>query len=505
MKGGSRMRLIGIICVSVLVLALAIPAFAETQQVKVSGDLTFRGVHRSYYDLNDADMGDDDADFFMSTVELQVDADLTDNVSTVVRLVNQRNWGDSDYPTQYHTAAAPWAVGAVTNAWSWKHRLTEVGVDLAYVTLKEMIFEPLTIRVGRQNLFFGRGFIIGANQVDPGFIQTQLHGAVNMFPFHTDQRGIGSPEFTAYEAFDAARATIDFEKYAPFVVDVVYAKINEGAIQEDMDVDLYGVNAGYMFDVYNAEAEAYLWYKNDESSLNPTINSDDMDKVYTIGTRGSFEPTSEWAFAGELAYQFGQYVNPAGQVGERDRAAWATDLVADYKGWLDYTWSPRVGLEYVYWSGDHDVDQQGGTYQGWDRMFTRYFTTAIRPFQGIYYMTDRHPTGADEGLTNQHQLVVNGSIQPLDDLTFEAKAAQFWFAEQPDGRMNGKANKAFGDIGSEVDLLTTYDYTEDVTLSLLTAWFFPGEHYDSPDRLNDNIDLSPKVATEIVGSMKVSF
>ena len=39
----------------------------------------------------------------------------------------------------------------------------ELELDLAYVQMKEIFYSPLTLTLGRQDLWFGRGFIIGNN------------------------------------------------------------------------------------------------------------------------------------------------------------------------------------------------------------------------------------------------------------------------------------------------------------------------------------------------------
>ena len=52
------------------------------------------------------------------------------------------------------------------------------------------------------------------------------------------------------------------------------------------------------------------------------------------------------------------------------------------------------------------------------------------------------------------------------------------------------------EIGWEIDLQATYDYTEDVSFGILAGWFVPGDQYSSP---NDN------TATDIVSSVKVTF
>ena len=52
------------------------------------------------------------------------------------------------------------------------------------------------------------------------------------------------------------------------------------------------------------------------------------------------------------------------------------------------------------------------------------------------------------------------------------------------------------EIGHEVDLSAIYSYTEDVTFTLMTDWFIPGELYSSP---ND------ATATQVVTEVKVVF
>jgi len=483
------MKLVGIVGALVLILALALPAYAETQSVKVSGDLTVRGIFRKDFDLNQNGQPNRE-NFAMTTTEVQIDADLTDNVSTVIRIVNQRNWGDSDYKF-YRDANGQ-------NQWTFGHGLLDLGIDLAYIQIKEFFFQPVSIRIGRQDLWFGRGLIIAANQVDPG--RTAIwHNGVNLGTI----RGIGSPELTAYNAFDAVRTTIDFEQYAPFVVDLVYFKNDEGDIAGGDDIDMYGINAGYTWDVYNAEAEAYYWLKDDHSAGNTHDNS-----IHLLGIRGSFMPNEEFVFGAEAAGQFGDFVANNGQDNPRNREAYMLNAFVDYLGWTKYMYSPKLGAEWIFTTGDHNVGQAGGEMSQWDPLYRGYYPLLIRPFQGLYYITARFPGGEDLGITNQHEFILKGSIQPLDDLTFEATVAKYYFDQTP-VRAGEFGPSGGNDIGSEIDLMTTYDYTEDVTFSLLTAWFFPGDVYDNQKMLaypnTSNQDLQPGIASEVIGSCKVSF
>jgi len=114
-----------IFCVLAIVALIAAPAFAEVQNVKVSGDLSARWLIRGTYDLdkNGGTGGDSGDDFLQSAAEVQVDADLTDKVSATIAIINERAWGQNDESS------------------------SAIDLNLAYVTMKEMLYSPLTVTV----------------------------------------------------------------------------------------------------------------------------------------------------------------------------------------------------------------------------------------------------------------------------------------------------------------------------------------------------------------------
>src|SRR5208283_1458435 len=115
-----------------LVVAIAVliasPAFAAVQNVKVSGD-----IQTTFLDRQDFGLG-----FVAGTpvtpqgltsqvgvaeqTRVRIDADLTDNVSATVRLINETAWG----------------IGAGEEGAG-----KSVDLDLAYVTLREFLYSPL--------------------------------------------------------------------------------------------------------------------------------------------------------------------------------------------------------------------------------------------------------------------------------------------------------------------------------------------------------------------------
>jgi len=482
-----------------LALCLATSVYAGTQSVKISGDITIRSLFRDDYDLDHGHSeinnvwvpednsiirsgtrlsGTSDWDtYFMTTTEVQIDADLTDNVAGVIRIYNQRDWNTVQETTRRTFTPS-------TNEF-------DIGLDLAYIELKEFLYSPLTLRIGRQDLWFGKGFVIGANRRDYN-------------------NNINAKEYTCANSFDAIRATLDYD---PWTIDGIAAKIWENNIGSKDDMDIYGVNIGYVFDAYNAEGEGYWFYKNDASTY-PTEYDNDHNTVHTMGLRGSADPIENWTVAAEGAYQFGTYVGSVSQRERRKRSAWAFDLSGECRHFAQmFAWKPIIALEYIYYSGDKKDDPNSrsvGTYQGWDPMFRGKYDSAIREWYGTYYMSAQGyntwlATGnnAEDSSTNQHQLIVAGSIQPTDSLTMDARYLAFWQAERRTYDISGWPAAGTTDFekrtqyaGSEFDLELTWDYTEDVSFGLLAACFFPGAMY---------VKGSKDVATDIVGSVKLSF
>jgi len=519
------MKLLRTICVLGLALCIASGAYAATQSIKLSGDIAIRGFARDNYDLNknhaepaipeqptlaerhaDPLHGTDDwQTWFMSTAEIQLDADLTDNVSCVLRLFNQRDWdvrtknatgrrNDDIYDATY-TSTFPDPDSDNPNL-----REFNVGLDLAYIELKEFLYSPLTLKIGRQDLWFGRGFVVGANMRDYNNL-------------------INADEYTCMRSFDAVRATLDYD---PWTIDGIAAMIWENEIGSGDDETLLGVNVGYLFDSFNAEAEAYWFNKTDRGTV-PPRKIKEHNYVHTIGARGSADPLEFITVAAEGAYQFGQFVGFRDQERPRARSAWAIDGSVECRYLQDIVpWKPVLGTEYILYSGDRNSypnEQTTGTYSGWDSMYRGKFDTAYREYVGRYNFTHmgwmigrttayRYNVNnqIDDSRTNQHQVLVYGNVMPTESITVDGKVGFFWqqhYRELDANVLNVSSGSPTAPIektnmfyGTEFDLGVTWDYTEDVSFGLLAAWFWPGAFY---------YDQSDDAATDLVGTVKLSF
>jgi hypothetical protein len=434
--------------------------------------------------------------WFMSTTEVQVDADLTDNVSTCIRLLNQRDWNvaNTDAPN-YTTLSQASTMGsggfghnvAYQQGGAINNTYDEFGVDLelAYVTLKNFLYSPLTVTIGRQNLWFGKGFIVGANQ------RVQLGQALS------------APEYTALNAFDSVKAVLDFD---PWTLTAIYSRIWQNDIQADDGLDLWGANVGYKFDAYKGEAEGYWFYKQDHQvrAFN-WGNKGTGNQINTIGLRGSFDPLDVWTVYGEFAGQFGNYVGNQLQGNNRSRVAGALDVGADCRYFTDkWAWKPKFGVEFIWYSGNDGQSTPtngSGQYHGWDPMFRGKTDSLIREWIGRYYYTAKYPfatndyyNSVDNSFQNQEQLIFKGSLQPMDSIKLNGNLNMFWNQYS----YNPSTMKDLGYVGTEVDLGATWDYTEDVSFNVVAGWFVPGQVY-----YNDQGTAA--TAVDMVGSVKVSF
>ncbi len=475
------------ICAAVLALAFAMPAYAAVQNVKVSGDLSVNALDRFNFALGSTDVNcGGHQSLLYHIARLRVDAELTDNVSVVLRLLSEKYWDDE---------------GGSAN--------TDVDLDLAYAVLREFLYSPLTLTLGRQELHFGNDLIIG--DVDTNSLaDASSAGMVTTAGTITD---LG--DLSARKAFEALRGTLDYVVAdQPLTVDLVYAKIAENTNNRNDDVNLYGANANYVVND-DLVTEAYFWLR--ERNVGATANTlginDGLslqngrdERLSTIGTRAVYTGIDNLTLQGEAAYQGGTRVyslvnNPNQVFGTNNRLvnsllnvdAWALQLIANYI-LEDVRHDPVVGISYTHLSGDETETSKN--YKGWDPMFENQATGTI--WNKIL------------GFSNCDLINVNASVKPdfVDDLTVSVNWYNIRLVEAltnnatagsivsgiATGQQYTVTNNKY--LGDEIDVDLIYDYTEDVQLGLNLGWFLPGDAFSK-----DNKDA----ATQAIASMKVTF
>lgn len=451
-------RLIVVLALALLVGLTFSAAYAEVQNVKVSGDIIASGVVRNHFNLDNGLAGDKKdiaQSFFMSQTRVRIDADLTDNVAATVRLINERVWGGLDDDSSSDNS--------------------KIDLDLAYVTLKEFLYSPLTLTIGRQEISFGNSLIIG----DAGS--------------SAERTNIPS-DLSLRKSFDALRATLNYD---PLVVDIIYAKVKENSIDRRNDISLAGINATYAVN-NKVDVSAYYFLKRDNDAGDEYASRVKADKVNVIGTLISVRPIEDLVTSLEAAYQFGKNDDTVYTTGSptthgtrSQHRAWALQAMADYT-FSKVKMTPKIGASYTYLSGGETTSNKNA---GWDSMFydqaLNNITYAILPF------------------TNMSVVNLKASIKPADDVTVLANYGYYNVAKADSGdtfrspSVYGSNDRYISSgtytgkkhLGDAIDLTVLYDYTEDVQLGLTGGWFKPGNALSSNGR----------DANQLIASMKVTF
>ncbi len=309
---------------------------------------------------------------------------------------------------------------------------------------------PLTLKVGRQELSYGDERLIGA----------------------FDWSNIG-------RVFDAAKLRYD---NSDFWIDAFVSRVvltNPDEFNEANDYDFFsGIYASSRTIVPKNEVQTYFLARN-VSPDSPTaigaglpafMTGASARDIYTLGLRVKSLPGEfgSWDYDAELAGQLGDFKSGTGQ--RLDHEAFAAHVAGGYT-WTNAFGKPRTGLEYNYASGDSDsTDGKHGT-------FDNLLPTNHKFYGNMDFVSWQ----------NIHNVRVTGSLKPLKNLTLTADYHAFWLANTSDSfyqasgapRSTGgygiKAN-AGSYVGSEVDLIATYNVCKAANVQAGYGHFFVGDY-----------------------------
>lgn len=523
---------------------------------KWSADATQTGTYKSYYDLNKDNNNDiatrgtttnyaqgvDSGDrvlFFSTLLGMNGEWTLVKDTSVLFRLATQFDWLGSQAG----------GVEMTSYAGSNQDRRHNVVNDLPfylnklYVKFDDFGGFPINFKFGRQNIWLGKGFVLGNRLFGAGPTiyasgyapsgsnnTTAKNGQINLatagnLPLSNlaSNGSYHAPETSDWTGFDAFTGNVHLMN-SKLNFDFGYALVS-GALSEmtgghrsngattrelgtDDDEHLFFFNAGYK-EMNKWNAESYLLFNYDKEPVtdvndNPATSEKGTDKIFTYGVRadadwgkGMANLSNVNTFA-ELAYQLGDLgaFSPGAAVG-RQRSAFAFNLGSEFK--LDTTYSPWFSLEGVFFSGMQpskiETNDNGGTpaagnifvgadekWQVWDPQFRGRFFTKIMDFIDSVYLTD---TLAPDGGAN----TTAGRI--------DAGFTNRWIAVakaglQPMSKTNFGLAFAYSQahqppsVGAEKDLGFEVDWDLSYKMSTATTWWFdggiflPGGYYEMP-------------------------
>jgi hypothetical protein len=451
------MKKITILLALALVVAMVVPAAAEVEEVTVGGSIQarYQYLNPGLVD-NEFSFNDDAHSMYWGAQRtlINVDASLTGNVRAFAELQAFDIWGADFFFGEFPEEALIFgegdidAIGVVSSPLGGLVALgnDEVGMYQAYIEMDEIGDMPLMVRVGRQELVYGREWLVGNNNAGVNFSGLAFDGIK-----------------ASYET-DALKVDAWWTELANFANPAFALIADESHGDSIFFMGAYGTYSG----IENTAIDGYfLWIHDNTNLMGP-----ESDDLYTVGARlaGCWDAPALGLldYNIEGAYQFGSTAL------DGDYSAWAFDALAGYT-FDQVTWMPRLELEYAFFSGDDDP-------------FDEDVDTFNRLFSDVHYGELNLGGNLDGGMTNMHVFRGGVSVAPAEKLAVSADFYYFLLAEDEgvvlgNGLANGEDN-----VGWELDLTADYQYTEDLNLRAGWALFSPDDAVDEAFGSDDTED-----------------
>ncbi|MBM4053855.1 MAG: DUF3373 family protein [Planctomycetes bacterium] len=384
-----------------------------------------------------------DDDYVLNQSRLWADGDVNEHLRIFIQIQDARSWG-----TEGDT------VGFVNDGENSIADSANNRLDLhqGYFDIRNLFDLPLTVRVGRQEIVWGDHRVIG------NFVWSNIG-----------------------RTFDAARFMYDTDTY---YWEAFGAKIDEngyvdGATDDDNeDENLYASMFTFKKLIPRAVLELMYIQKNDQDDDSNSAVTDGYDAgegdsdhvvVHDLGFRldGKALNLDAIDYTLESHFQVGDY-------GDQSHKAWALAARTGYT-FKNVAWTPRIGVEYDFASGDDDVSD--GQHETFDNLYP------TNHWQGNYGFIDL------VSWRNIHDYRANVKVNPTKKLMIQADVHYFELDEEDDGWYYASGNLASARSATEAEFSNTDDelaWEFDLTVSyslyqnvgILAGYsFFKGEDW----------------------------
>ncbi len=325
---------------------------------------------------------------------------------------------------------------------------------------------PVTLTVGRQDMFIGDGFLVADGTPSDGSWTYFLDAArltVNLKEQKTTIDVIGIMQYGRADAWlPTFDAQTDFDdRNNRFLTD----QNEKGAI-------LYVSNKS----IPEANVDGYFMYKHDTRINNPPAAAlGDNADIYTLGLRLSGTPSEHLRYSAEGAYQFGEKQDPrlthseSGEAGSwRDLSAFGVNARLTYL--LKDKMNNQFGLAFEYLTGD---DPNTGNDEMFDLLWGRW--PRWSELYNIYSYIPEHRVGQTANLIRFGPFWNTTVVKDLDfSLSYNALLAE----QDTPTRAGNLALFDGGNFrGHYGQAVLRYKFSRHVAGHLWGEMIWPGDYY----------------------------
>lgn len=382
-----------------------------------------------------------DDDYVLNQTRLWADADVNEHLRVFIQLQDARTFGAEGTTVGYANSYSENAI---------------LDLHQGYFDLKKLFDMPLTVRVGRQEIIWGDHRVIG------NFVWSNVGRVFDggRFMWDTD--------------------TIHAEAFAMKVDEDGYLLNGQTSGESDgsgsSDENIYAAQLAFKKLVPSALLELMYICKSDQddSATNATL-------VGTANTGAAGDPINIHDFGARIDgkvpnleaidYTIESHVQ-VGNYGTQNQEAWAFAGKAGYT-LKNVAWTPRIGFEYDYASGDSDATD--GEHETFDNLYP------TNHWAGIYGFADL------VSWQNMHDFRGQVKVSPTKKMTAQVDYHYFMLAEEGDGwylanatlasatRPSGGYDTRDDELAQEVDLTISYDLYKNVKILAGYSYFAAGD------------------------------
>lgn len=385
-------------------------------RLSLGGGVRFRYEYQNHYNRKQYGAATHDG-FLLSRFRLHFDYRLRNGLRAFLELQDARVYG-SDFGIHDFHKHSP------------DQNPTEV--HQAYISWREIGGGPFGFKIGRQRIKYGDGRIWGP----------------------------GEWGNTGRYTWDAIKLLYDTE---PLSLDLIWGRrVMPESDYWDVDDRHYDFNAyGAYAQIKNLPAKLDLFYVLKKGHTRRTCGPKivQRERRNTVGFQVSGKMGERIDYRGTGAWQFGNW-------GREDIEAFGADATLGYT--FDALWTPRIGVEFNYASGDrHPDDDTHGAFDsvfgsrdrlygrmnlvGWSNLQDYVLSFSVKPVSGLMLRLDHH---------------VFRLAQPKD----------CWYYSPSKGLRRDSDGEAGRHLGQETDLIADCMLALRLHLLLIGGVFFPGEY-----------------------------
>lgn len=455
-------------------LAVAAPDASDPPPApRLGGDLRIRG--ESFDNLLDLDdRADDSYQFTRMRYRLWVEAKPREETTLFFRLGGEYRWGQQSITSQ--GTASPSSI---------RDSESRVSLDNAWVDVAWPPRSGLSFRLGRQDLAYGEGFLV--------FDGTPADGSSSGY-------------------FDALKSTW---ARGPWAIDLFAAKLlDEGFGTPGRDEDLYGLYGRRTYE-QSLSLETYLLQRAQRGGRlvqagKPWAIAQPYQRTTAVGLRMARLPATGGFFAGEFAFQGGEYRDPipstcptgppiavaAASSGSSGGSADDRQAVGGYlrAGWVrDCPYHGAIELGGLFLSGDNPSTAR---YEGWDPFYSEWPKYSELLIYTLYDATSRVLLDRTRAVAVPAGGAADSSIARIGpgDAGAWSNVTAAWIElrAEPHARLKvaargmllgaDRAARAGGstDRGKLVALRADLAGPAGLAMQALGEHFWPGDYYDLP-------------------------